>query len=50
MKENLDNQDIQTENEAQQPLIEDMNMPEKKSKKEINFSIYNYTEKKIRKL
>ena len=47
MKENLDNQDIQTENEAQQPLIEDLNMPEKKSKKEINFSIYNYTEKKL---
>ena len=49
MKENQDNQDIQTENEAQQLLIEDINIPEKK-KKEINFSIYNYTEKKIRKL
>ena len=46
MKENQDNQDIQTENEAQQLLIEDINIPEKK-KKEINFSIYNYTEKKL---
>ena len=35
MKENQDNQDIQTENEAQQLLIEDINIPEKKKKKLI---------------
>ena len=47
MKENQDNQEIQLENEFQELLIEEANSPEKKNKKEINFSIYNYTEKKL---
>lgn len=50
MKENQDNQDnqnIKIENEFEQPMIEDFDIPEKKNKKEINLSIYNYTEKKL---